>query len=340
MTNQSAIIKKYELKKTKIIMGIHDKKVELLRTVELFSRLREYELDIISRYSEMAAVQKGHFLFSHGDPSHELYVVVCGRVGVIGLESEEYTIAQLTDADSFGELDFIGGTKRTATAFTEEDSVVLKFPADPFSIQMMLRDHAYISAHLMYRLLGIISERIWHVTAMLNEKTNWLHDLHKQLHRDKLTGLFNRTFLKDDFVNMLPGIGDTAALLMIKPDNFKQINDTCGHEAGDNVLRLMAIFLQSELGENDIAIRYSGDEFAAILADCGRDEAIARAKEISHTYDSMDLNKIVGQTKVSMRVSIGIALYPEETVDNSDLLKYAHAKMLKARSAGGNRIKI
>ncbi len=61
---------------------------------------------------------------------------------------------------------------------------------------------------------------------------------------------------------------------MLKPDNFKEINDNFGHDVGDKVLRLLAIFLQSILREDDMGVRYRGDEFAAILPNTSTEEAL------------------------------------------------------------------
>jgi diguanylate cyclase (GGDEF)-like protein len=145
---------------------------------------------------------------------------------------------------------------------------------------------------------------------MLYEKSPWIWELHKQVLGDKLTGLYNSNYLREDFINLIPHLGMSAALLMIKPDNFKDINDRFGHEAGDRALQLLAIFLQSELKENDIGIRYHGDEFAAILVDTGKDEAVSRCKSINSAFTGLDLSGITGSDDIKLKVSIGVALYP------------------------------
>lgn len=320
--------------------SLHDRKVELLRNMDIFSRLREYELDIIARQSELVNFKKGQAIFSLGSSARELYVVSTGRVGIMSMENEnDVNIAQIVPGESFGELDFLGRTTRNAGAFAEENSMLLRFPSQQHKDDVF-KSQAYISAQMLYRLLGIVSERIWNVKKHLYDKTGWLRSLHKQLLRDSMTGLYNRAYLEEDFLNLLPDLGSSAALVMIKPDNFKDINDQFGHEAGDQVLTLMAIFLQSELNENDIGVRYRGDEFAAILTDTGKGDAIQRAKEISATYKSMDLKRITGGQGVKIQVSIGVALYPHHAQNSRELVEAACRKMMQARNAGGNRISI
>jgi diguanylate cyclase (GGDEF)-like protein len=319
-------------------MGLHEEIVELLRKSELFSHLREYELDIIARYSEYITCKKGQMIFGQGSRAKSLYVVDKGRIGIIGVEAGEVIIAKIVSGESFGELDLLGMSERTAGALAEEDSVLLRFPARGYEAETIFKEHAYLSALMLRRLLGIISERIWNVHRLLYEKTGWLHDLHKQLLCDKVTGLYNQTFLKEDFVNLLPDLGKTAAVLMIKPDNFKVINDRFGHDAGDQVLNLMAIFLVSELGENDIGVRYGGDEFAAIIVDTDRGRAVKKAGDIQAALASTDLQAIVGEKGLSIQTSLGIALYPDHASDSERLVEAAYKNLFKAREIGNSII--
>lgn len=310
-------------------------KLELLRNVDLFSQLAEYELDIIADYSEYVPLKKGDAVFSNGSASNELYVVERGRIGIISIENEgNAVIAQIVAGESFGELDFLENAVRNAGAFAEEDSVLLMFPGRGFTAEALFMKHSVIFARLLYKLLATISCRIWNVNSLLYSKTGWLLDLHKQLLCDKMTGLYNQTYLKEDFVNMLPETGSSVALLMIKPDNFKDVNDRFGHVAGDQVLNLMAIFLQSELGENDIGVRYRGDEFGAILIDTDREKAVEKATEIRRTFAAMDISGITGAGKVNIRVSIGIAVYPADADNSAGLVSIACKKMYDARKKG------
>jgi diguanylate cyclase (GGDEF)-like protein len=319
-------------------MALKEEKVELLRKVDIFSDLREYELDVIARYSEFIVLKKGQPIFSQGSAANELYVVDSGRVGIISFENDDARIAQIAANESFGEFDFLGRNERSAAAFAEEDTQLLKFPAIKYTPDELFHEHPVIFARLLYRLLGVVSERIWNVNKMLFDKTHWLQDLRKQLLCDKMTGLYNQIFLKEDFVNLLPEIGKNAALLMIKPDNFKEINDGFGHEAGDQVLNLLAIFLQSELHENDIGVRFRGDEYAAILIDTDREQAKLRAVDLRSTFYNVDLSGITGQADIKIKVSIGISMYPDDTVSSADLVNFAYEKMMIARGQGGDRI--
>jgi diguanylate cyclase len=317
----------------------HDIKVDLLRKIDIFSRLREYELDIIAKYSRFINVGKGKPIFSQGSASNRMYIIRSGRVGIIKNDNDEnIDLACIIKGESFGELDLLSGSNRSAAAFAEEDSMLLAFPGENMSLQEVLDRHPYISAMMLYKFLSIISGRIYQVRKMVNEKTRWLQDLRKQLLSDKLTGLFNETFIKEELSGLLPSCGEVSSLLIIKPDNFKEINDKFGHAAGDSVLMLMSIFLQSVLGENDIAARFRGDEFAAVLADKGGKEAVETARELMKTYHDMDLGAILKKTGFRITVSIGIAVYPLHADNSDDLAKLSYDRMLEGRLSGGNAI--
>jgi diguanylate cyclase (GGDEF)-like protein len=154
---------------------------------------------------------------------------------------------------------------------------------------------------------------------------------------DKLTGLYNKTFLDDDFPRLMHEYGETFSILAIKPDNFKEINDTYGHDAGDKMLTLLAVFIHSALEANDIAIRYKGDEFIVILPHTSYDAAISRAEEVRSTIASMDVKHITNGP-FSILTSIGVSTFPHHAVDDRALVESAVKKMYEIRNKGGDGV--
>ncbi|MCP4132221.1 MAG: GGDEF domain-containing protein [bacterium] len=318
-----------------------EKKVELLRNVDVFSRLREYELDVIARYSSYLGVKRGDAVFSPGDRARGLFVVEKGRIGIVGIRDDEHVeLARIIAGESFGELDFLGDSLRTAGAFAEENSLLLVFPGNDITARDIIENHPQIGVLWLHRLMAIITDRAIQVNSMLEEKTEWVDKLRRRLHTDKLTGLFNQIYLQEEMSPSLTLNEQETALIMIKPDSFKAINDTYGHEAGDQILKLMGIFLQASLEEDDVAIRYHGDEFAALIRGAGRDRALKTAEEIRENFYDIDIKGILGADDIILELSIGIALYPEESPNGTSLIGTAYQKMYEARDSGGNRILI
>jgi len=317
-------------------------KIRILKNVDLFSKLEIDELTIVAQYSSLAAYKRGTALFNVNDASISMFIVMDGEVLVTRhLENDnDVYLAQYTSGDSFGELDLFENATYAATAVTIKDTVLLVFPSDGMKLDTVLQNYPRISARILYKLIAMVSTRLRQTHSLIREKSPWIAGLKRQLFTDKLTGLFNEKFLLEEFGLELPRYGDSTCLLMIKPDNFKEINDNYGHEAGDRILLLISIFIQSVMRTSDIGIRYKGDEFAAILPWTTLDEAVQCAQEIGNSLYDIDLNDITEGGDIRIRVSIGIAAYPLNSRNSRALISLAHANMMKARDRGGNRISI
>ena len=202
----------------------------------------------------------------------------------------------------------------------------------------VLQEHPEIFARILYKILARIAGRIRSANALISEKVPWVHNVRKQLMLDKLTGLFNRIFLEEDFPSMLQERGSCLSMVMIKPDNFKQINDTFGHDAGDMVLKLMAEALVSVLRKDDIAVRVKGDEFALLLPGTDQTLAMQMAETIREKMLGIDLRSVRECGCMPFPVSIGTVTYPDHAQEPVALTDLATELMLRARKNGGNAV--
>ena len=154
---------------------------------------------------------------------------------------------------------------------------------------------------------------------------------------DGLTGLPNRALLRDRFEQMIVQArrhGTKLGVLFIDLDEFKLVNDSLGHAAGDELLKEAARRLKSALRASDTVARIAGDEFAVILGDLARpeDAAIVAQKIIDRLAEA---NQLLGQ-EMFVTASVGIAVYPGDGEDAESLLGAADAAMYKAKQAGRN----
>jgi diguanylate cyclase (GGDEF)-like protein len=124
----------------------------------------------------------------------------------------------------------------------------------------------------------------------------------------------------------------------MKPDNFKTINDTYGHEAGDGALVIIAETMKSRLKEGDIGVRYRGDEYCIILPGRGAEEARSLAQDLLEAMKGMDISRITAGSALRVTSSIGIAVHPSKARDAQTLISGAFEAMMEARNAGGDRI--
>lgn len=163
------------------------------------------------------------------------------------------------------------------------------------------------------------------------------HRTHLALH-DMLTGLPNRALLSERMRTTIDECqvdGQNAALLLLDLDRFKVINDTRGHQAGDQLLRQVAERINNAMQPGDCAARIGGDEFAIILRNVDNVEEIAASCEnllqaIGQHYSIDGIDQIIGG-------SIGVARIPADGTDPDELLRLADLAMYEAKSQGRNR---
>lgn len=154
---------------------------------------------------------------------------------------------------------------------------------------------------------------------------------------DLLTDLPNRSLFRDRLEQQLmlsERTGKLAALFFIDLDNFKEANDTLGHDAGDQILKQAAARIRSCVRQNDTVARIGGDEFTLILTDF---DALSHVKKIA-TKVLKELAKpfLIFEKKVSISGSIGISLIPKDATDPENLISNADQAMYMAKNDGRN----
>ncbi len=185
-----------------------------------------------------------------------------------------------------------------------------------------LRDEAGTITHFVHFLQDVSAIR--HTEA-----------LYRLAFYDVVTGLPNRNLFNDRLARAIAAAerrGGGFALLYIDIDHFKGINDTLGHDAGDELLRQLAQCLVKSLRKSDTVARWGGDEFLAIIEDIA-DVRIA-ATMVEKVLVACGGNYDLAGERRDVTLSIGISMYPRDAIEASLLLKYADAAMYQAKSAG------
>ena len=156
-------------------------------------------------------------------------------------------------------------------------------------------------------------------------------------HHDTLTGLPNRAMFSDrarEAVAHARRHGKTAAFLFLDLDNFKQVNDSLGHDVGDGLLKVIASRLRASVRGDDFIARIGGDEFCVLLQDIDEPrEAAAVAQKLVH---ELGRSYRVASHLLSSGASIGIACVPQDGEDVATLLRLADAAMYRAKEQGRN----
>jgi diguanylate cyclase (GGDEF)-like protein/PAS domain S-box-containing protein len=163
-------------------------------------------------------------------------------------------------------------------------------------------------------------------------------------YHDKLTGLPNRAMFQEVLDLALARArraGQACAVLYLDLDNFKLVNDSLGHGAGDDLLRQMGVRLRETVRESDLVSRVGGDEFLILLADLdatdeagpgGRHAALLAAETLaSRIQDSLRMPYVLEGDEVYVSASIGVSVFPLDAEDGSSLLKNADVAMYRSK---------
>ncbi|MDE2147423.1 MAG: EAL domain-containing protein [Burkholderiales bacterium] len=154
-------------------------------------------------------------------------------------------------------------------------------------------------------------------------------------HHDALTGLPNRSAFIERAQALLAAAqaqGHRPAMLFIDLDNFKRVNDSLGHLAGDTLLRTAARRITGALRSGDLVARFGGDEFVVLLSGDSRGGGVAEVAGKLLAAIGEPLR--AGGATISVTPSIGVALFPEHGTDSDELIKHADTAMYQAKSRG------
>ncbi len=211
---------------------------------------------------------------------------------------------------------------------------------DQVELVSQRRDGSLINISLSVAPLKDAAERQYGYLSIMADITD-RKAAEKQIeflaYHDSLTGLPNRLLLQDRFGQAKAyavRAGTKVALLLMDLDNFKSINDTLGHDAGDALLKQVVTRLGECVRQTDIVSRQGGDEFLIILP--GLDHADDTVPVLVKIVDRLQDPFHTGDHEISTSVSIGVSIFPEDGTSFETLLKKADMAMYQAKNSGRN----
>ncbi len=190
-----------------------------------------------------------------------------------------------------------------------------------------------------------IRDRIGHIIGAVmvfhdvSKESRLFRQLTYQASHDSLTGLINRREFENRLVTALDGAhrkGLQHALLYLDLDQFKVVNDTFGHTAGDELLRQISELAQSNIRSTDVVARLGGDEFGILLERCSEERAIAVAESIRNAVEA---HRFTWQDAfTSVRCSIGVVMIDNESPSVASLMSSADVACYSAKDMGRNQV--
>lgn len=191
--------------------------------------------------------------------------------------------------------------------------------------------------NLKYKI-GIIKKYLEETKPILESKI-LMEALKEKNLTDSLTGLYNRKYL-DEIVEKQLALdvknGSIYAIMFLDIDYFKMVNDTYGHDVGDDILRKLAITMKKSIGANETLIRYGGEEFLILMKNATQESTKKLADKINADFSKIIFN--YGGDSFSKTVSIGYSFFPTDTDQFWKCIKYADISLYEAKATGRNKV--
>ena len=308
---------------------------------ELFHSLLDKEIKFVVEHSCVINLRREERLFSIGQKAERFYVLLEGAVHILKPRDDggNDELAHYTSGDTIGDFDFARKAEYDANAEATEDSVLAVFPAVGFSMDDFISQEPYIVSRILLNSIIMITGRIKSTQNILVENLSWVNELHRRAYEDPGTGLYKQTFLSDEINRILE---EPMALIMLKPDRFKILVDSRGHEAGDEAMIKIAMILKSITRriERGWAIRFKSNETGLLINKCPAAMAEQLCKELKEEIESMEAVPAQGEIPpFSFSGTIVWAVWPSDNSTWENLFINTYLLLLETwKAGGGNKI--
>jgi len=314
---------------------------------DLFSNLLPDEKKIVMDRTGIMPLRKGGLLFSPGKIADHLYLLLKGSVRVYkpieGGGGEE--IARFAPGDIIGDFDFARNDEYDAQAEALEDSSLVMFPGFGLTMDSFTLEAPHIVAKILLSSADMVISRIKSTRKLIIESMSWVQELHRRVHEDPGTGLWKQSFLTDEINKFLE---DPMALIMLKPDRFKILVDTWGHDVGDKVMIKIASILKGitrKVGRG-WALRFKSNETGILVNRCDATLAESIAQFLSKAIAALppvrgqtqDRAQGAGEAVFSFSGSVVWGIWPEDDRSWEAFFKGTYDLLMDTWKAGGNRI--
>jgi two-component system cell cycle response regulator len=157
-----------------------------------------------------------------------------------------------------------------------------------------------------------------------------------------LTSALNRNFLEEKGNEILIKYklkSQALGVIMLDIDNFKRVNDTCGHDIGDLVLKTVANTIKKSLRKDDLIIRYGGEEFLILLPNTDLEQTLKVAEKIRKNIENTEITIPTGE-KIKVTASLGVSVVYPEDKNIFEAIKRVDEKLHRAKQKGKNRVEV
>ena len=262
-------------------------------------------------------------------------------INMLGYSREEFVEKKLWEVGAFKDID---ASQEAFLALQKNEYIRYKdLPLrakDGILIQVEFVSNVYLEGGEKVIQCNIrdITERKQAQDALLKSEAL----LREMSVRDHLTGLFNRRYMEETLERELRRASrkqNSIGVIMLDVDDFKRFNDTYGHPAGDEILRVLGNLMLGHVRGDDIPCRYGGDEFLIVLPDASRKITKERAERLSDLAGHCNI-QFDGQVIEAVTLSLGVAIFPENGSTSEILVRAADAALYRAKRERHGRVEM
>jgi len=228
------------------------------------------------------------------------------------------TIMKSLDTHQFVTVPLIAKDKILGALFVDNKFSEKAITEDNFRVLNLLADHA---------ALAIENSRLYKETIHLSS-TDWL------------TGLWNPRYFNgvlDEIFKIANEKNSSISLIMIDIDNFKKFNDSLGHPEGDKAIAKIAHIVNGFSRKSDFACRYGGEEFCSVMLETPKETAVIIAERLRSEVEKVFQEDSSIPTENKLTISLGIAAFPDDSMDKEGLIKMADLALYEAKHQGKNK---
>jgi two-component system cell cycle response regulator len=311
-----------------------DYKRSLLDSLELFKGVQPEDVHNLLQRCDRRDLAAGELLLSPGARNEHVFIVLSGSLNIHVGSVDTPVLATMDVGACVGEMSIIEDRDPSAFVIGAESSHLLLIH------QSILWEMVDASHDFAKNLLVVLSERVRSHNRVIADSFGEIKKFEKHASTDALTSLANRHSMQETFPAEIASCVEKdlpVSMMMIDVDNFKQFNDMFGHIAGDRALSAVSKILRAQFRPRDLLVRYGGDEFAVLLPDTTKEQAIVIGERVRMAVSGSTGDGNDSLIQIPVRISMGVAELPARgTLDM--LNRAADAALYRAKHAGRNAV--
>jgi len=321
-------------------MGVLNTDLGVFKKTELFSNLKESQIDFIVSHSQIINLSKKEPLFSAGKKAAQFYKLISGEIRVyhINKDGNEEEMAHFKSGDTIGDFDFARGAEYNANAEAAEDSQIIVFPGKNDTLDSLAAEEPETVCSIMLNAIIMMTGRIKEANRLILDNMSWVKDLHRKAYEDAGTGLWKQILIADEIIGSMK---DPAALIMLKPDRFKILVDSRGHTIGDNAMIRIASVIKNidrQVG-NGWPMRFKSNETGLIINNCDTAQAETLARQLADNI--ADMEPVPAQDnydRFDFTATVSWCVWPEDGADWDSLFQGNYANLLSVWKTSGDTV--